>query len=298
MTLSMTSAMTNRQDISEYIAALQKIDMTAKDSGYSEIVKASQWCQANLTLFTENPSEEIDAFIESGDCWSWLELVSAFLADPEEESYESALNDELLRDEWLQRYEEDDVLELILQLATSSDFASDVRSPYSLSLSFTWDEGTHPELIEALFEEATELVSQLSNALQQISKKELNGEGRYHASRLAHTLKGGSATTGITALSSFSYRLEKILEYSVNHELADEIYSLLAESSSCLVDLFQAVKEKTGEPQSFAAVFTHLSDYAETLEEDVEPLTLGKPNLPDFITQQTPSEPTSESSTD
>ncbi|CAA6800468.1 MAG: Signal transduction histidine kinase CheA (EC [uncultured Thiotrichaceae bacterium] len=294
---------TMRSDIvDDYLLQLQQLDKSAKASGYTEIVTASQWCQHNLLLFKEKSSDRTDSFIESGECWGWLELISASLAEPEEASLSSALSTELLRSEWLNPYEVKNLELLVSQVKTntcesdndsSSSVASDVTTN-NASLSFTWDADTHPEFLEAFFEETTELTGELAALLLNISKAEVDGEGRHNASRLAHTIKGGCAVAGITALSQFSYRLEKILEYSVKHELADDIYPLLLESSLCLEELFHSVIEKTGEPNSFASVFNRLSDYAETLEEDTEPLTLGKPKLPDFITQQMSTESTPE----
>jgi chemosensory pili system protein ChpA (sensor histidine kinase/response regulator) len=306
MMLSMTHTITNAAGyLDEFMMGLERIATTANASGYSEIVKTSQWCQHNLALFTENPSQQINLFIESGECWHWLELISAYLADSAETSYASALSTELLRNEWLIAYKEEDLQALLLQLkllaiADENDYANANTNEQSMtsSLTFTWDDDTHPEFLEAFFEETTELIGELATLLQKIANGELDSEERYNASRVAHTIKGGSAVAGITALSTLSYRLEKILDYSVKNELAKEIYPLLAETSHCLEDLFQAIQELTGEPSSFSAVFTKLSSYAETLEEDTAPLTLGKPKLPDFITQQAVVEPTVDNTAD
>lgn len=313
MGLSMTSTGTITDAtgyLNEFMTGLEGIAKTANASGHTEIVKVSQWCQNNLLFLKKNPSQENDFFIESGECWHWLELISAHLADPEETSYISALSTELLRSEWFNAYKEEDLQALLLQLKLlviadennnnhdydhdhdhDHDTASANEQSTTSSLNFTWDDDTHPEFLEAFFEETTELISELATLLRKVANGELDSEGRYNASRVAHTIKGGSAVAGITALSTLSYRLEKILDYSVKKELAEEIYPLLAESSYCLEDLFLAIQELTGEPKGFATVFNKLSNYAETLEEDTTPLTLGKPKLPDFITQQVVVEP-------
>jgi len=285
--------------LDEFITGLERVATAANAAGYTEIIKTSQWCQHNLAFFKENPSQQINLFIESSECSSWLELISAYLADPEETSYASALSEELLRDDWLNAYKAEDLQALLLQLklltignGNSNDNRSDNEQSTTSSLAFTWDDDTHPEFLDAFFEETTELIGELAALLQKAAKGKLNSESRHNASRIAHTIKGGSAVAGITALSTLSYRLEKILEYSVKNELAKGIYPLLAETSHCLENLFKAIQEFTGEPKGFASVFNRLSDYAATLEEDTTPLTLGKPKLPDFITQHAFVEPT------
>lgn len=318
MTLASTSAITGDVfDATEnHIAELERLTMLAEISGYSKISPVSLWCERNLKLFAENKSDESRAFIESGECWIWIELINIALNEPEEISHISQLSAELSRDEWLEPLGVSELQELLLfirnpemndndslstednnnaithapeihseSIVNSNEQVVDVNE--SSEYSFTWDEDTHPELLEAYFEETSGLIKEASLYLSSIGTTETTKEERQNATRTVHTIKGGSAVVGITALSEFAYKLEQIFDHSIDHKLSDDANTLLNSTAQTLEDIYKAIEDKKTAPESFASTFSGLTGLAESLDDDDDVATeLDAPVLPDFITQQ------------
>ncbi|KAG1694941.1 hypothetical protein GQR58_006869 [Nymphon striatum] len=114
---------------------------------------------------------------------------------------------------------------------------------------------------------------------------------------MAHTIKGGSAVVGITILSEYAYKLETLLDFSVENTLPKDLLDLLPNAASCLENLFDAVQSKNKEPQEFLEIFNKLSHYVENLDEyrnqnsnqeneEEELAELAPSALPDFIQSQ------------
>jgi len=244
----------------EYIAELQRFDMLAEISDYEKLIPISNWCQQNLSLFEKNQSDNLQQFVETGECWTWMELIKFAITDPDEISIISELNIELGREEWLEPLATEDLQSLLLFLRNPQDSANnspeeveEVTVPENIAetdntsadtnsntteatsttdeetseLSFKWDNDVHPELLEVYFEETNENITDISTYLESIGTVETTKEQRQDARRTAHTIKGGSAVVGITALSTYAYQLEKILDYAIDHALPDESNNLL-----------------------------------------------------------------------
>lgn len=313
MTLTTISASTDDPLIEpeDYIAELQRFEMLAEISGYLPLLPISNWCQKNISLFSQNPSDNLRQFVETGECWTWIELTKLAIAEPDELSTISELNAELNRDEWLEPLAIEDLEPLILFLqdplgfndkdipvsieATDNIVKADEESvklietstEESSDLSFKWEDDVHPELLEVYFEETAENIILITEYLSNIGKKESTKEQRQDARRIAHTIKGGSAVVGITALSTYAYQLEKILDYGIDHSLATESHELLHSAATCVESLYKSIQEKKAAPDDFPTILSQLINYAEVVEElDDEPLELSAPVLPDFISQQ------------
>ena len=304
-------ALTNNE---EYIAELQRFEMLAEISGYTTLLPISNWCQNNLSLFSVNPSDNLRKFVETGECWAWLELTKLAIEEPDELSTISELNTELNRDEWLTPLPAGDIESLILFLqdpagnmdndtliveATTADSEETLEvsiasiednkpdtKEYS-DLSFKWHDDVHPELLEVYLEETAENITLITEYLSNISTTESTVGQREDARRVAHTIKGGSAVVGITALSTYAYQLEKILDYGIDHTLPAEAHDLLFSASNCVKSLYSAICKKESAPTDFSHTLSKLINYADTVEQlDDISLELKAPELPDFITQQ------------
>lgn len=327
-------------NIELYNKELNRLTELAEISSYEEISNISDWCQRNIELFAQNQTDTTTLFVSCCECWTWIELIIACIAEPDEQSHLSNLAAELNRQEWLEPLDEEVLQALLLSLkkTTENDHIAeekqeskivldldvdefkqeqtDVEIPYieipelqelniaesdvdnsnppisdidykTSDLQLNWDDDTHPELLTVYLEETPTQISQLNPILINISQKLSNKDEKHTASRMAHTIKGGSAVVGVTALSEFAYRLETILDYSVKHELSEEILSLLPEAANCLDNLFDALQTQQVEPQGFLPLFTKLTNYVGTLdEEDDGLLELSNPELPDFIVNQ------------
>ena len=309
MTLStISNTATEVKPISRKIhIELDRLENLSVLFSYDEVTAVSSWCKRNIEYFSNNPTIEADQFVTTGESWGWIELVNACLTEPEEISHLSSLSTALTSDEWFEPLEVEDLQNLLLflrnpetkdsisqevegnqdpQESSSSDFVNNTNETSFEASEFllTWDDDTHPELLEAYFEETPDIVTNVKQLMIDIVAGKTSEEDRHTASRLAHTIKGGSAVLGITGLSDYAYQLEQILDYSTHHELSEQAKPLLLEASECLEKTFDAVQNKGPEPTEFSSVLTRLKEYAGTLEDDDNNLDLEAPTLPDFIT--------------
>ncbi len=301
-------------DTERFLAELQRLELLAEISNYPNIALISDWCQQNVRIFAKEQLDESRQFIESGECWTWIELINNALEEPENISHISELSTTLNRDEWLEPLPIDRLQNLLLFLRkpdggannTNKKINNDTKdhidtvienTPETINTDETentespeftlrWDEDVHPELLEVFFEETSTHVTEVSSYLKNIDTTKTNEEERSHIRRIAHTIKGGSAVVGVTALSTFSHKLEMIFDYAIDHSLSNEANELLKRTSSCLENLYKAVEEKATAPEEFSSVLSELTHYAESLDEDDAPMELSMPVLPDFITQK------------
>ncbi len=297
-------------DTEKFLAELQRLELLAEISRYPNIALISDWCQQNVRIFAKEQLDESHQFIESGECWTWIELINNALEEPENISHISELSAALNRDEWLEPLPVDKLQDLLLFLRNpecSANITNDNKKHHSDTVventsktmsnekientespEFTlhWDEDVHPELLEVFFEETSAHVTEISNYLKNIGSTETNKEERSHIRRIAHTIKGGSAVVGVTALSTFAHKLEIIFDYAIEHALTNDANELLKTASTSLAELYKAVEEKTTAPKAFSPMLSKLTHYAESLDEDDAPMELSVPVLPDFITQQ------------
>jgi len=325
MSLSTISASSDNvfSETEKYIEEIQRLEMLAEISSYNSIKSLCDWCIANIDLFKQSQSDEAKIFIESNECWSWIELISACIVEPDEITHLSTLTTELSRDEWIIPLDAEKIQELLLFLRNpynssetneenndkiestiEEDASTDntntqkeavdneeiniskEKNENTSGLSLNWDEDTHPELLEVYLQETPEQIKEVASLIHKLSLGKTTKEERKTASRMAHTIKGGSAVVGIDALSELAYKFEHILDHSVNNELASDKTDLLVEASKCLDELFNAVQNQSKEPESFALILNELTKYSETLEDDDLPLELPTVDLPDFITKQ------------
>jgi len=306
---------------------LQRLDLLSEISGFPEVSSISQWCQHNLTLFFKKKTESSKTFLLSGECWSWIELISAFLRTPEEKSYLSQLSQALMRPEWLEPIATTDLQAILLMFNKSGETKTQENSSstdkeltaetlsnnnetnnteqkkqaqettetaQNTNLSFSWDDDIHPELLDIYLQETPEQINEATQLIYKITEGNASQEDHQHAARIVHTIKGASGVVGITALAEITHKLEDILEYSVNHPLSAELSTLLTAAADCLEDLFEAIIRKKPAPDEFFPILSELKKQAESIQnkqdEAEESNELSMPDLPDFIKNQTNTE--------
>ena len=302
------------ENTDKYIHEIQRLNLLAELSNYPVVTKASEWFERNIMALSTDKSEDSENFITSGECWTWLELTSACLNNPDDISLLPAVSAELMREDWAEVFPVEDLQSFILflqdpttQESTFSDQLTEqknqtliesndndnVENEKTNKLSLKWDDDVHPELLSVFFQETPEQISEVAALLLTISKSEADTEQHQHAARIAHTIKGASGVVGIGALVQFTHKLEDILDYSVTHKLPPETADLLAEASDCLESLFEAVQDQQAAPEEFLPVLEKLTATTNKLvtdEIDETPVaTLDISELPDFITNSNKS---------
>ena len=312
----------------KYLKELIRLSVLGDALSISSISNLSDWCQRNFILFTQNQTETNKHFASNGECWYWLEYLTTCIMDPDDSAHLALLSSELTREEWQEPLESDELQAILLSLKAVTELLADTSisqihdldlsgkhtlqqvepeipyldipdlvdletlddSPIQTSgLQMSWNNDTHPELLAVYLEETPTQINALTPLMVKISQGLANRDEKHTAARMAHTIKGGSAILGITVLSEYAYKLETLLDFSVEHALAKEVLDLLPEAASCLEKLFDAVQSHQSEPDEYFPMLTQLStivDNLEDLDSDKEPEELSKPALPDFILNQ------------
>ena len=310
MTLASISHTSNHilNDLDQCATELDRLITSSKLFAYNEVANIANWCKQNLLLFKQGHNNNTKDFLSSGESWAWIELIHAVLNEPKEISHLSTLSSELTRSEWVEPLDIEELQSLLLSLrspdkqemgnnetpeekpdtkSTSTKNTDDdnEKLPQHPTIKLSWDDDIHPELLEAYFEETPELVQKISQFLKTFSNEKFDKEERHTASRLAHTIKGGSAVLGITGLADIAYSLEKILDYSVNNELSADTIALLGKASETLETVFNTVQNKQNVPNDIEIIITELQQCSDALENDEDlDMELSAPAMPDFIT--------------
>jgi len=259
------------ENISQYSLVLERFELLAEISGYPELSLLSQWCQTNLSLFAKNDNEETTAFVNSAESWAWIEFVGATLSMPDDMSHLSSLSVELMRDDWAQAIEMEDLQTVLLALRHLEDTDTSIDTEYvAESIDgddiVSWDKDVHPELLAVYFKETPDQIFEVAGLLHKISKGESTTEENKKAARIAHTIKGASGVVGLNSLLELTHSLEDILDYSVTNKISDETAELLAEASDCMESLFEAIQSKKAAPEELSSVLERLSAFSKSLD--------------------------------
>lgn len=95
------------------------------------------------------------------------------------------------------------------------------------------------EFREMFFVECDELLEVLANGLRQMEQPGFDKETVHGVFRAVHSVKGGAAAFGLTALVTFAHRFETVLDLVRSDKIAitAQIMALLHRCSDCLADL-------------------------------------------------------------
>ena len=148
-------------------------------------------------------------------------------------SHLSSLSVELMRDDWAQAIEMDDLQTVLLALRHIEEERVSVDPEYIVKNVdseevISWDKDVHPELLAVYFKETPDQIYEVAALLHKIAKGESNTEENKKAARIAHTIKGASGVVGLNSLLELTHSLEDILDYSVSNLISDETAELLA----------------------------------------------------------------------
>lgn len=95
------------------------------------------------------------------------------------------------------------------------------------------------EMLEIFGEEAEELIQNIRVNLGRLEKNTNDREALLEVRRNAHTLKGSAGIVGLKDLSKVAHRVEDLLDYLAENEIAgnDKIFELLLVSTDCFTAL-------------------------------------------------------------
>ena len=142
------------------------------------------------------------------------------------------------------------------------------------SYALAWNKDIHPELLEAYMGETPEHVVEIAQLLRDITQLEKNNKGKISkdleaickkSSRLAHSIKGTSATVGINPVANICQPLEEILDYATDNILPSSLSVLLTESADLLESLYDSLLSEGTPPKEYPALYKKLNNWQQHL---------------------------------
>ncbi len=139
------------------------------------------------------------------------------------------------------------------------------------------------ELKQDFFNEAQTLIESLEANVLIVEKDPSNNEAINEIFRVAHTLKGGSATLDLDRVASFTHEMENLLEEvrSGNIPLTPNLVDLLLKSIDIVKTLIAASQSNKEEPAGYETEVIELLKKASILKKEETPIqkvSSGKPS--------------------
>lgn len=301
------------QTVDEY----QRLAMSAAMYELEGIQLTAEWIATMLVDFQNSLPEATLELLQQGQLFSWIELAAIALQEPDDPSHLASLSTTLMDEAWPEPIAPATLEKLLVSLRMAGiPSAAAVEDDTDTTPSVTpdsaaqdetaddanrlaWNVDIHPELLDAYLQETPGQIAEVAQLLHVIAKGKSSAEQRRHAARLAHTVKGASGVVGVSAIASFTHRLEDILELNISRFLTQGLGEVLEASADCLESMFEALQEQQGLPEEYFLLLSAMNEWEQRLqsedlnddEETTAPLHTPEPlkleNLPDFITQGT-----------
>jgi chemosensory pili system protein ChpA (sensor histidine kinase/response regulator) len=276
------------------LAEYERLGMTASLFGMEGVQQTAEWIHRTLAGFQHELPDAILELLQGGQLFGWIELTAIALREPEEPSHLSAISAELLGESWPEPIAADILANLLLNLRTPQPPVAEEPIPTEKN-PLSWDEGVHPELLEAYLQETPGQIAEACRLIHLIAKDSSNTEQKRHAARLAHTVKGASGVVGVAAIAAFTHRLEDILDLDIGKHLTNGLGATLEAAADCLETLFEHLQEHKGLPTEYHTLLADMDEWEERLQTTPEtnpaivpelPEQLAPVTLPDFITNR------------
>ncbi len=149
--------------------------------------------------------------------------------------------------------------------------------------------------LEGFFQEAPEQARYLVNLARNMAAGEGGSADIIAAKRMAHTLKGSGATTGLRGIASLCHHLEDILDYFEREgsQVTKQAANVLLDAAYCLEQMVGFVTGTDDYPQQAQGVLQTVLDLANRIDagESMElPVMRVAPAIP--VTAREPASPT------
>lgn len=243
------------------------------------------------------PSAATDCLLEAADCLEAMFDSLQTQATPPAE-YSTLL---IQLGEWDKKIRAGEVSELPVEITQVIEKDS----------ALTWDNCIHPDLLAAYLSEMPENVLQISQHLRAFSDgsshdnnshdKKAKKDPYQQTALLAHTLRGSSATVGVTALVDIAGKLEAIFDVVMAQPAVKpsvkEQGALLTETAVLLENLYESLLSKGKLPANYQSLLTQLMLWQQQLEvkqvasPEPQPV-INKPDNDATSSTQSPSIPT------
>lgn len=134
-------------------------------------------------------------------------------------------------------------------------------------------EDVDSSLLDSFLQEAPNQAKEMVSIAQKLCADEGDLEDIATAKRIAHTLKGSSATIGIRGITSLSHHLEDLLEYFENHpdHIVPSLYNLILDAAYCFEQIIDHISGNDSCPENMLDVLQTILDTANRIDngEDI-----------------------------
>ncbi|HHL19859.1 MAG TPA: hybrid sensor histidine kinase/response regulator [Thiothrix sp.] len=231
------------------------------------------------------PPTAAECLIESADCLeAMFDSLQTRTTPPPQYP---ALLEQL--DDWDKKIKTGEITKILetTEIAPSIVTVSNTPQPVEAEQhpTLTWDEDIHPELLAAYLSETPEHIQQISKQLRAISND--NDSAQHNKATyqqiaiLAHTLKGSSATVGISAFVDIAAPLEAIFEtefetakdQATQNTFSKTQQDLLNATANLLESLHKSLLSNKTYPNNYASLLSQLTAWqTQQEEENKEPI--------------------------
>ena len=289
-----TDIETCRLFATDVVNEFQRLQLASELLDYSALSPITSWLIKNTEQAGETP--KVLALLQNdGHFYQWAELLAASLRQ-QDTSLLPDLTSCLTHPDWPTALSQETLKRFLLSLADpqvtledSKSASSDSQTPLEAvdykkttpssesplvtpatsttqnGYTIEWDEGVHPEILEAFLSDTPDQINESAALIHKISSGQATSDEHQLAARLTHTIKGASGVVGVTSLIAFTHQLEEILEYSVDHKLNAETQELLSASADCLDSMGDAMLNQHPLPDEFSSLLERLESTAKQL---------------------------------
>lgn len=223
------------------------------------------------------PSAAAECLLESADCLeAMFDSLQTHTTPPSE--YPLLLTE---LENWDKKIQAGEIDEEPASITASTANTTNIDT----GIIVTWDDDLHPELLAAYQGETPQNILQISQQLRHISKKNTTPhtkakttrtiETYQQIARFAHTLKGSSATVGVSTIVNLAAILENIFDIAIAKPetctFSKQHGTLLDDSANMLENLYELLLAKGTLPTTYQPLLTQLTAWQtqwETLEDE------------------------------
>ena len=291
--------------IQRYADYLRRFANAADMLDLPAVKELASFFESNALALAEASSEDRGHVERQSLFAEWPQLLSGFLAKPDDASTLGRLMLQTQDPAWPTPMDEEQALDLAERLlsevmpddGSQADEKSSTNLPLPTSVSdddvrLSFSNDINQQLVNAFLHEAPQHVNRLSQSVQRIAGNQAGIEDISQAQRAAHTIKGSANIAGVAGIANLTHRMEDILEFFASRERLPSpgLGDTLLHASDCLEVMVEHLLGMGPPPAQSLGVLRKLIDWVGRIERD-ELIDLPET---DTVKLPDPAEPTSD----
>ncbi len=260
------------RDLASYGELIERLHAASTGAGLDGMVQIADFLTTNLGLLLTAEDEPRRAMVPL--LAGWPGPVTAYLAEPADNSLCLAAVKYLENPQWLQPLLDGNVKQLLKGLVkdaeTSGECVGEVRAtqatPEDVELKIADD--VTAELVEAFFTESPRYAEQLATHIASIAKGEDVQNHLAASQRISHTLKGSANMLGVKGLANLSHHLEDIFEHLAQKDAAPPkpLAALMQEAADTIEVMLEALQGISPPPEDAQQVLQDVLNWANRID--------------------------------